>query len=178
VQPTIVMINGAFGVGKTTVANGLLAQIPDSMLYDPEEVGQMLRKIGAGIRSADEKIGDFQDDPLWPALTVEVAKRLFNEYKRPLIIPMTLAHIPYFTTIKDGLAQLTADFHHFCLTASTATIHRRLIERGDEPSGWTFQRTARCVIAHRDPIFSEHISTEAIDPQKVQHYMLDRIQPS
>ena len=143
-QPTIVMINGAFGVGKTTVANGLLAQIPDSMLYDPEEVGQMLRKIGGGIRSADEKIGDFQDDPLWPALTVEVAKRLFNEYKRPLIIPMTLAHIPYFTTIKDGLAQLTA----------------------------------RCVIAHRDPIFSEHISTEAIDPQKVQHYMLDRIQPS
>ena len=166
-QPTIVMINGAFGVGKTTVANGLLAQIPDSMLYDLEEVGQMLRKIG-----------DFQDDPLWPALTVEVAKRLFNEYKRPLIIPMTLAHIPYFTTIKDGLAQLTADFHHFCLTASTATIHRRLIERGDEPSGWTFQRTARCVIAHRDPILSEHISTEAIDPQKVQHYMLDRIQPS
>ena len=49
----IVMINGAFGVGKTTVAKGLLAGIPDSMLYDPEDVGQMLRTIDTCNRPAE-----------------------------------------------------------------------------------------------------------------------------
>lgn len=41
----IVMINGAFGAGKTTIAEMLLPLIPNSMIYDPEEVGFMLRKI-------------------------------------------------------------------------------------------------------------------------------------
>jgi uridine kinase len=35
----IIMINGAFGAGKTTVANKLLKLMPNCMLYDPEEVG-------------------------------------------------------------------------------------------------------------------------------------------
>ena len=41
----IIMINGAFGVGKTTIANELLKEIKNSMIYDPEEVGFMLRNI-------------------------------------------------------------------------------------------------------------------------------------
>lgn len=41
----IIMINGAFGVGKTTIAEKLLGTIANSMLYDPEEVGFMLRNI-------------------------------------------------------------------------------------------------------------------------------------
>ena len=49
----IVILDGAFGVGKTTAAKGLLARIPDSMLYDPEDVGQMLRTIDACNRPAE-----------------------------------------------------------------------------------------------------------------------------
>lgn len=41
----IVMVNGAFGAGKTTVAEELLRQIDGSMIFDPEEVGYMLRSI-------------------------------------------------------------------------------------------------------------------------------------
>ena len=170
------MINGAFGVGKTTAAEGLLARIADSMLFDPEEVGQMLRKIDLCNRPADAAPpDDFQDDPLWPGLTVEVAMRLFNQYKRPMIVPMTLAHIPYFAEIKGGLSQITPNFHHFCLTASTATIHQRLIERGDEPGSWTFQQSVRCVAAHQDPIFSEQIDSEDKNPQQIQDYILSQL---
>ncbi len=46
----IIMVNGAFGVGKTTIAQGLLSEIPNSMLYDPEEIGLMLRKFTQGVR--------------------------------------------------------------------------------------------------------------------------------
>ncbi|RYG26955.1 hypothetical protein EON82_01225 [bacterium] len=54
----IVILNGAFGVGKTTLANALLAQQPDWMIFDPEEVGAMLWKI------CPEPRGDFQDQRL------------------------------------------------------------------------------------------------------------------
>ena len=39
----IIMINGAFGAGKTSVANALLQTVDDFMLFDPEVVGFMLR---------------------------------------------------------------------------------------------------------------------------------------
>lgn len=34
-----IMINGAFGVGKTTTASKLQERMPNSILFDPEEVG-------------------------------------------------------------------------------------------------------------------------------------------
>jgi len=79
------MINGAFGIGKTTVANGLVTQIPNSMLYDPEEVGQMLRMVTQGYRLSHEDTDDFQDIDLWPSMTVEVAQRLLSKYQRNLV---------------------------------------------------------------------------------------------
>lgn len=35
----IIFINGALGVGKTTVAELLVSRLSNSLLYDPEEVG-------------------------------------------------------------------------------------------------------------------------------------------
>lgn len=71
----IIMINGAFGVGKTSVAEALNQTLDNSMLYDPEEVGFMLRNIVTEkVLESDEKTNDFQDLELWKTLTVEVAK--------------------------------------------------------------------------------------------------------
>jgi hypothetical protein len=41
----IVMINEPFGVGKTETANALNKRIPNSVVFDAEEVGLMLRNI-------------------------------------------------------------------------------------------------------------------------------------
>lgn len=41
----IIMINGAFGVGKTTISNELVKVLENSMFYDPEEAGYMLRNM-------------------------------------------------------------------------------------------------------------------------------------
>jgi deoxyadenosine/deoxycytidine kinase len=58
----IIMINGAFGSGKTSAANMLHPLIPNSMIYDPEEIGLMLRKIVIeDIRLEEERTDDFQD---------------------------------------------------------------------------------------------------------------------
>lgn len=41
----ICWINGSFGAGKTVLAGELLELSPGSVLYDPEEVGFMLRDM-------------------------------------------------------------------------------------------------------------------------------------
>lgn len=165
------MVNGAFGVGKTTTTELLAAQLPNSMIYDPEEVGYMLWKVTAGV----EVRGDFQDLPLWRTLSIIVAEQLRKQYQRTLIVPMTLAYLPYFQEIKRGLAQFDPNLHHFCLTASVTTIHERLARRGDAEGAWSFQQTARCVQAFQSSEFQEQIDTEQNDPETIVNIILSRV---
>jgi deoxyadenosine/deoxycytidine kinase len=46
----IIMINGPFGAGKTTTAQLLQAHIPNSMIFDPEEIGYMLKILITYLR--------------------------------------------------------------------------------------------------------------------------------
>ena len=165
------MVTGAFGVGKSTITELLASKLPNSMLYDPEEVGYMLWKVTACV----EVRGDFQDLPLWGTLTVIVAEQLRKQYKRTLIVPMTLAHLPYFQEIKSGLIKLDPKLYHFCLTASVATIHARLAKRGDVEGAWSFQQTVRCVQALQSSEFQEQLDTEQNKPEAIVKIILSRV---
>ena len=44
-EPLIAWINGAFGVGKTTVAEELVTLPPDAMRFDPELLWMLLRVV-------------------------------------------------------------------------------------------------------------------------------------
>lgn len=83
----IIWINGAFGGGKTTLADELHGRLPDAMRFDPEYVGYILIKWVPPAQS-----GDFQDIPLWRKLVAEFATAMASEYGRPLIVPMTLVN--------------------------------------------------------------------------------------
>lgn len=96
----IVLINGPFGVGKTTQANLLVEELDNSMLFDPEEIGSMLRHI---ISTDIVTYDDFQDNPLWKTISVEIAKAVKKEYQRHLIIPMTIYHQENFRYIYQEL---------------------------------------------------------------------------
>ena len=62
----VIWLNGAFGVGKTTVARALAAELPGALLVDPEDIGRTLRRIiPAAVRTSD-----FQDIPSWRRITV------------------------------------------------------------------------------------------------------------
>lgn len=41
----IIWINGSFGVGKTTIAQDLKLKIENSIIYDPEKIGEFLFNI-------------------------------------------------------------------------------------------------------------------------------------
>ena len=40
----ILLLNGAFGIGKTTVARVLVARMPNALLFDPEMIGLILQR--------------------------------------------------------------------------------------------------------------------------------------
>lgn len=157
------MINGAFGVGKTTIANTLQNEIEHSMIYDPEEIGYMLRNvIPIGIKRTESITGDFQDLELWKEITVDVAKRLITKYKINLIVPMTIRKIEYFHFIYNGFKSIDDQTHHFCLSASKETIYERLRLRGEEEGNWCFQQTDKCLEAYNQYDFGEYIDTEKV----------------
>lgn len=157
----IIMINGAFGVGKTSVANELVKEFDNSMLYDPEEVGFMLRNtLPTPIQQEEAVTGDFQDFKLWKELTVSVAAALKDTYNMNLVVPMTICNPQYFAYIKNGFTKIDPQTYHFCLTASKEVIYERLIERGEEDGNWCFQQTDRCLEAFSTNDFSQYIETD------------------
>lgn len=172
----IVMINGAFGVGKTSVANELLNRLDGAMLFDPEVVGFMLRHIiPDDMKLEGEKTGDFQDLEMWKPLTVEVARQLRETYGKDLIAPMTIYNKGYFNAIHGGFLEIDPETYHFCLTAKKETIHERLLERGEEQGNWCFAQTDKCIAGFEDPCFEQFISTEDVGIEEIAELICKQI---
>ena len=161
----IIFINGAFGAGKTTIAEMLVERIPNSLLFDPEEVGYCLRNIVHPIVQFD----DFQDLPPWRPLVVETARHLLKTYERTLVMPMTLWNTAYFVEIMDGLRQFEPQLFHFCLTATEATLFKRLQDRLSSPAAyaWCCERIERCINAFQHDMFAVQLSTDDRTPEEL-----------
>ncbi|OMF17485.1 tunicamycin resistance protein [Paenibacillus amylolyticus] len=172
----IIMINGAFGSGKTSAAEALQSLVANSMIYDPEEIGYMLRKLlPENCREERERTDDFQDIELWRILTVKTAKEVKQKYNKHLIIPMTIYKEENFHYIYSGLKEIDQDIHHFCLTATEETIYHRLAKRGDVFGGWQHQQAPKCVAAFKDEQFQTHIATDHLETSEIIDIILNKV---
>jgi AAA domain len=169
----IIFINGAFGAGKTTVAELLVPRLPNSLLYDPEEVGGALSRIVHPIATFD----DFQDLPPWRPLLVTTARLLKETYGRTLIMPMTIWRRDYFDEVMTGLRQFEPELFHFCLTATEETMRQRLHRRESSPQAlaWALQHVECCVTAFASPAFAVHLVTDDQTPQELVKVILASI---
>ncbi|MEV0780686.1 AAA family ATPase [Streptomyces sp. NPDC050433] len=146
----IVWVNGSFGAGKTTLVAELHSRRPDALVYDPEQVGLVLRDI------VDVPTGDFQDLRLWRRQLVSLALGLLEEYERPILVPMTLVDPLYVSEVFGALAAAEVPVHHFFLKVPAPELERRVESRGAAPGHpdhnpaalrWVKERIARCVTA-------------------------------
>ena len=153
----VIWINGAFGAGKTRVARRIASLRPEALLFDPEQVGFLLRRL-----LPREDLSDFQDRPLWRSLTLLMLAEADATAKGPVVVPMTLANPAYFDELVGGLRRNGVDLRHFTLTATGATLRRRLSRRLDWPASrrWALARTEGCAAALAGPAFAVHIDTE------------------
>ncbi|WP_024877367.1 AAA family ATPase [Saccharomonospora piscinae] len=150
----IVWVNGPFGAGKTTVVETLAELHPESMVFDPEEVGFMLRALVPPAPTHD-----FQDLPIWRTLTAATAVEIVAEYGRPLLVPMTLVRRDYLDEIFGGLRAAGLPVRHFFLTLDDAVLRRRIRDQvffPDDPQReadvreWRLAQVSRCLAARAD----------------------------
>ena len=169
----IIFINGPFGVGKTTVAKMLVKAIPNSMLFDAEDVGYFLRHVVKDV----EQTEDFQDLAMWRPLVVTTTSMLLETYGRTLIMPMTIWYRPYFDQVIGGIRQFEPNLHHFCLTASKETLIARIQKRGTSPESfaWCMGRNEQAIESFQSSVFTQHIETDKITPDKILNVILHGI---
>ena len=73
----IIWINGPFGAGKTTLAERLRDRRPKSLIFDPEEIGFVVKETVPIPAS-----GDYQDLPLWRGLTIAAVSEIRRNYSQ------------------------------------------------------------------------------------------------
>lgn len=161
----IVLINGAFGVGKTTAAVLLAHRVPRSILYNPELVGSVLRAtVGRIVRR-----NDYQDLPLWCPLVVFVAHVLHRVCRRDLIVPMCIWRRDYYDEITIGLRRTTPNIVCLRLTTSPSVLRMRILARPEMEGGheWCLRHMDVCIAAFGDEHFGIEVSTDRKTPEAV-----------
>jgi hypothetical protein len=175
----VIVINGSFGVGKTTVARLLRDSFPGSMIFDPEWAGLVLMRLPRWVKLSGSGSDDFQHIELWRRSAV-AGVRLFRLLASgPVIVPMTFSRREYFAEVMTGVKRLDPESRAFCLKASLSTVRRRLLGRGTKIEGpgseWIARRIVECADAHRDSDFGEPVETEDRTAREVAEDIIERL---
>jgi hypothetical protein len=143
VSADVLWLNGAFGVGKTTVARLLE---PQRTLVDPERIGFVMRRTFWRGR-------DYQDVVLWRRLVARQVRRAAR--RGPIVVPMTIVHHDVLADLQRAVTSMRM----VVLDAPPEVIEARAHADGADPYArkWRLDNLERCVTALADPVFGEHI---------------------
>ena len=170
----IIWINGSFSAGKTTVANLLIEQLPNSFLLDPEVIGIVLRDC---LVPASLYPGDFQDLSLWRTFTREAVLDAAERSNGAIVVPMTVARPDYFDEI-IGQARERVRLDHYTLLASRDTILSREASRQDDTGDWAAKTVDRVLPELESSRYAEHLDAETQSAQAIAAEILTRVHGS
>jgi 8-oxo-dGTP pyrophosphatase MutT (NUDIX family)/predicted kinase len=156
----IVWVNGAFGGGKTCTARELQALLPGGTLFDPEVVGDALRRLLPP--GADSAPDDLQDRSAWRQLVPAAAVALLSELPGPLIVPMALLRQDHRDEIFGALAASRVPVHHVRLHTEE-TILRKRIEADPSRTAEVRQRRLERIPEYRRALEWLDGDAEAVD---------------
>lgn len=170
----IVWLNGTHGVGKTTTSALLQPLIPNSRIFDPEKVGEVLMDVKPGLPATN----NFQNWPLWRPLVVETARRLLDYTGGVLVLPMTVLVEEYWKEMSAGLADFGIPVRHFVLHADEAELSDR-IENDTTLGPSMFRRTYKKPYARAARAWlhsaAEVIDTTHVTPERAAHQIADSV---
>ena len=159
----IIWLNGPFGVGKTTLANLLHQEIPNSILYDPELLGDFFQENLPKAVCPE----DFQDYPIWRQTTVQIIRDLATKTGQVIIVPMTVFKKEYYQEIIEQELREDMYVQHYTLVAENETILYRLDKRTQENNNWALKHLDNCLQAFEDQIPGRKIDTDGLRPDEV-----------
>ena len=176
----IIWINGGFGAGKTTLAEELHRRLPDTVVFNPEDVGDILRR-GMGPLG-----GDFQHLPSWRELVVATALSLRRHHADTLIVPMTLIRDAYQAEILGGLADAGENVLHVFLDMGGDALRQRITSRVNHPDNPEAEQRARAfclshvdaalAAATRQPAGTLMLRSDNLTPAELADEVLARTQ--
>ena len=173
-----ILLNGSFGIGKTTVAELLTRRVPGAAIYDPERIGYILRRLPAWTLGRIKQPPDYQDLALWRRLIVLGAKRKYHQ-AAIVVVPMAFTNKEYFEAFALALGT-TAPVHRFCLVAPLKIIQARLAKRASlenrDISDFEIRRSKECVEAHHNVDFGTPIDATST-PDEIVEVIRRRVLP-
>lgn len=132
-ESVIILLNGSFGIGKTTIAPLLRSEIEGSAICDPEKIGIFLWRLPGWLHIDGRETDDFQDMTAWRRWTVRRI-RAIRLLHHTVIVPMAFSNLGYLSEVRSGLERFDRDIRQFCLIAPLDVIQERLLGRGADPA--------------------------------------------
>ncbi|PAU98844.1 AAA family ATPase [Paracoccus salipaludis] len=175
----ILWLNGPFGAGKTTLADRLRLRKPDLLMFDPEEIGFVVK---ATVPSAAS--GDYQDLPLWRALTIAALAELRRYYPQDIVVPMTVVRPDYLDELLGGARRIDDELLHVFLDLDADLLRDRIDRqvmhpdpaRNREIRQWRLVQMERCLSAReRLPDGTLVLDSGDHDPDALATIVLDRM---
>ncbi|MBA2707879.1 MAG: hypothetical protein H0U59_08765 [Gemmatimonadaceae bacterium] len=169
----ILLLNGAFGIGKTTVARALIARAPGAAIFDPETIGVLLLRAA---RLAGYAVDDFQDIRAWRRLTL-FGLRVARLRAATVVVPMAFSNASYLSELREGIERFEPQRFHSCLVAPVEVVHARLAARGADPGrhAWQYRRAAECSAVHGSAGFATHVDAANRTSEELADYLLSRV---
>ena len=131
----VIWISGAYGVGKSTLAEALAPQIENAMIFDAEEVGNAVRENYPGLPYGVI----YEDYPLWSEFCYRLIRDIHEKFHKNILVPMTLVRPRSYERIVHRLMADGIHVHYIVLEASYASIHDRILARGEEEGCWCME---------------------------------------
>lgn len=165
----IYWINGAYGVGKSTVAETLQKKLAKAHIFDAEEVGNAVRD-NYPKECKDSII--FEGYPLWREMNYQLLKDIDRRYDGDIIVPMTLVMEESYTDIIKRLREDNIKVCYIFLDGDWQTIHDRILKRGEEEGCWCMENIGMCLEAQQNDSRAVHIYTVGKSPEEIVEEIL------
>lgn len=137
----IIWINGAFGAGKTSVAEELQRRLK-AHIYDPEEAGFLIRRCLPISMHAE----DFQSHPEWRTINNLLLRRIASDFDGVLLVPMTVRDPQYYRELTAGVPVAL----HAVLCMQHETLMARIYSRGEDDRSFAAKMADECLHAFDD----------------------------
>lgn len=130
----IIWISGAYGVGKSTLAEAMAERMENTLIFDAEEVGNAVRENYPNCPYGYI----FEDYPLWAEFCFLLLKDIHTRFHKNILVPMTLLREQSYDMIQR-LKDENIPTELIVLEADYQTIHDRILERGEEEGCWCME---------------------------------------